>query len=336
MKSLRELFGGGNGGAAVVDPPETNDEEYEEQGDQGEQGDVFERYGFNDEEKGAVEAHFQQQEEAKLQHVRQQLLARGLDFAADGTIVKRDEQAFQSAWGGQSLSIPQPPVEPPKQEAPVAPVRKPLPDPISSPEAFEQWVEEVTDRKAEERANKILEQVGYVRDLAVGGMAQDALRSAADGLESVGLAHITQHPAFLTHFQDALTGVDPKYWRDPGVMGRIAMTVVPDLLRDGGEQNLLEMGRPRDARSGRFLSADDREQARTRARSDLMRDGLSAAQPTISAGGTTEDRRTKDPTIALYAERRGISYEEAEAWAQDETGQAAREVRAREAARRRR
>lgn len=280
--------------------------------------DPMEQLDLDDGGQQRVTQFVQARETAYVAGLRQQLQKSGWDLNPEGQVVIRDPRRVGESFGLAPLPAIPAPTAPP----PVAPVPAPeteMPNPYEDLRGFQRWQEEQFKVAIASAKEELLGQIGGMRTAVSGGLASEAVRISQSALEQIGYGHIGAAPKFAEHLQLALqqSGVPLEQWRDPGVLVRLAMLTIPDLVEDGGipaPQPRQAAPAPRDTQ-GRFAPAPA-PAPQERAFADLARQGLSLMSPSESAGAPRE-RGAQDPDIATFAQLEGISYAEAEALAND-------------------
>lgn len=297
--------------------------------------DPLEELDLDDEGRQRVTQFVQARETAYVTGLRQQLQERGWDLNPEGQVVIRDPRKVGESFGITPPAAQAPVAAPPPASAP-APEPE-MPNPYEKPREFQQWQQEQFRKAIDAAKEELLGQLSPMRTALSGGLAHEAVRISQDALEQIGYGHIGAAPKFAEHLQLALqrSGVPIEQWRDPGVLVRLAMLTIPDLVEDGGipaPQPRQASAPQRDAQ-GRF-SSSPAPAPQDRAFADLARQGLSLMSPSESAGAPRE-RGAQDPDVAAFAQLEGISYAEAEALANDKlTNHEYAALRARAAGRR--
>lgn len=258
---------------------------------------------------------------------RQAFQARGLDVSEDYQPVIADP-AKVTGW----LGVPAPRQEEAPPVVPVAPAAAAdeaddgeIPEANYDPQGFAAWLKK-RDERRDERLTRVFEQ--RFEQLAQRQTTMEAqgvtTAQVAQALQTYNpaLAHVVDHPDFETFYRDALLQVDRRAWSDPRTLAGLAGMITPMLDQSKQPQ---QQPRGRDAQGKYIESAGDRAAA--------MRAGRVQLSPGPDVSGGQQQRQYSDED-RMGMQITGMSAEEWEA-ASDETGNAYRQFKAKQAARER-
>lgn len=278
---------------------------------------AFTEMGLDEDVQQQVMQYMQQRDQQYLVGLRQQMRQNGWDLNADGEAVIYDQrQAWELQQQQQHQQAPPPaPPAPPQQQQASAPDEVVIPDAYASPREYQGWVQAQAKAAVEAAMKPLLDQLGGMQHLMVGGLEGEALQRVRPALDQLGYGPLADAPGFQEHFLAAMrsANMSPEHYRNPHALAKLALMTLPDLVAagwnpQGQQQPSQQRPAPRRDQGERYA-----EQAPTReqqAFAELSRQGLAMMSPSESAGAPRQ-RPDRDPTIEAFARGEGISYEEA-------------------------
>lgn len=167
-----------------------------------------------------------------LAQARTNMRSAGFDLSEDLQPVIANPTAAMR-WLGPGEERPAQPA-PQQAQAPAQPVENDdddIPDPLSQPREFRQWMRAEQKRSAEQMMQPV---VGAIQKLDQRFAARElaaVTRQAAEAVQqhAPAIAYITEHPDFAPAMKELLSRVDPDQWSDPLNLARLAGSLIPDL-----------------------------------------------------------------------------------------------------------